>query len=114
MTTPLRRCMDRDYEAASGDLLDDGAEPIFITRRSAGEDVVVLHARLESRVLFCDIVAFEAGLSFDDIVAMFVRTYLGTLTCGSLRADVERVEIRGGPQGSTAMFSFPSDEVLFG
>lgn len=114
MTESRLRCIDRDHEAASGDLLDDGAEPVFVSQRATGEDVLVLHARMEGRRLVCDVRHVAEGLELDDVVALFVRTYLGTLTGGSLRKDVDEVVLRGGPGGRDAVFPFPSDAVLFG
>lgn len=108
------RCIDRDYEAASGDLLPGDVEPIYISRRATGEDVIVLHGHVEARVLVCRVHQSAPEFTLDDIVGLFVRTYLGTLTGGSLRGDFDRVEVRGGPLGATAVFEFPSDEVLFG
>lgn len=110
----MLRCIDRDWEAASGDGLDNGAEPVFISRRETGRDVITIHLRHEGRILTGTIVAIEEELSLDDIVALFARTYLGTLTMDFYRGQVDEVVLIDSRGGPGARFAYPSTEVLFG
>jgi hypothetical protein len=108
------RCIDRDYEAASGDVLDGDIEPVFVMRRATGSDVLKLHLVQRDRLLSCELLEAEHGFGLDDVVALFVRTYLGTLTDDYYRGRVDEVEIVPAAGGPSARFPYPSRDTLFG
>jgi hypothetical protein len=104
----MLRCIDRDYEAASGDVLDDGSEPVFISQRATGQDVLMIRLRIEERVMTGSITEAAEGLELDDMVALFVRTYLGTLTGDLYRGRIDEVALQASEPRTLSHLPVPS------
>jgi hypothetical protein len=104
-----RPLMDvRDFEASSSDLDANGDEPIFVTRRSTGADAIEGSLRLEHRELRVSIHVLDPSLSQDDVVALFVLTYLRTLTADHYRDLADRVAIIWADGSRTVSFNYPN------
>jgi hypothetical protein len=92
------------FEAASGDLDADGAEPVFIELKEncAGKpcgDVVRARLRVAERTMTVAYEALDAELTHEDVVMLFAETYLWTYTNHGWRADVDVVVITSSTSG---------------
>jgi hypothetical protein len=76
---PRRWLFADDFEAASGDMRGD-VEPVFISRRATGGDVVRFAVVKDGRTLRCGYDVLDEMLSEHDARWLFIASYLKTLT----------------------------------
>ena len=97
------------FEAAAGDRAGD-VEPVFISLRDTGADIVLVNVRVADRAMTATYDVLDPKLDHDDVTVLFCETYLRRLMGDALRADVDTITLRARDCEPQAAFAYPSWE----
>jgi hypothetical protein len=90
----LSRSVNAIFEAASGDVIDD-VEPVFISKRATGEDVVRFDVTVDDRTLTAEAHPIH-DVDIEELMILFCETYLRTLTDDYYADKIDRVILAVG------------------
>jgi hypothetical protein len=96
--------INKTFEAASGDMRGD-VEPVFISRRADGQDVITGEKTMDGAVMTVAYQIVDGTLDDDDVAHIFAIAYLEVLTDGYYDEKVTTIAMRNSATEATRTFA---------
>jgi hypothetical protein len=107
-----RRLLTHRFEAACGDVADDGSTPFFIFRKDGGKDVVHGTVSVAGATMTGTYTRDDVALDSEDVARLFAIVYLEVFTMHHHRKDVATITLRDDQSGAMRTLRYADDAWL--
>ncbi len=102
-----RPVINRLYEAASGDVGDDGRTPVFLSTRADGRDVITGTDRVDGDTLTFTYRILDPALDDDDVARVYVIAHLERFAMHYYQARTPIIVLRNEGTGAERTTRYP-------